>query len=84
MMIELTEEQLTALEAHPNEPLRVTDPRTQQTYVLVQENVYVQVQSLMGDDLSDTYAAQVDSAMKAGWDDPKMDEYSDYDNHRPA
>lgn len=77
MMIELTDEQLRALEAHPNEPLRVTDPRTQQTYVLVRENVYVQVQSLMGDDLSDTYAAQVDSAMKAGWDDPKMDEYSD-------
>lgn len=84
MIIELTEEQRKALEARPNEPLRITDPRTNQNYVLVQEKVYVQVQSLLGDNLSDTYAAQVDSAMKAGWDDPKMDEYSEYDNHRPA
>jgi len=82
MTIELTDEQRKALESQPNEPLRIVDPRTNQTYVLVQEKVYVQVQSLLQDDLSDTYAAQVDSAMKAGWNDPKMDEYDDYDKHR--
>lgn len=32
--------------------------------------------------LSDTYGAQLDSAMKAGWEDPAMDEYNDYDAHR--
>lgn len=84
MAIQLTEEQRKALHAQPNEPIRVVDPHTNQTYVLVQEKVYVQVQSLLQDDLSDTYAAQVDTAMKAGWDDPKMDEYNDYDKHRDS
>jgi hypothetical protein len=28
------------------------------------------------DDLSDTYEAQMESAMRAGWDDPLMDDYN--------
>jgi hypothetical protein len=32
--------------------------------------------------LSDTYAAQIESAMHAGWNDPLMDEYNDYDSPR--
>jgi antitoxin (DNA-binding transcriptional repressor) of toxin-antitoxin stability system len=34
------------------------------------------------DDLDDTIAAQVESALEAGWSDPLMDEYNDYDSHR--
>jgi hypothetical protein len=50
--------------------------------VLVDESVFQQLQSLVGDDLGDTYQAQIESAMRAGWDDPVMDEYNDYDRHR--
>lgn len=32
--------------------------------------------------LEDTYRAQIESAMKAGWDDPVMDEYNNYDSKR--
>ena len=31
------------------------------------------------DELADTYHAQLESAMKAGWADPIMDEYNHYD-----
>lgn len=37
--------------------------------------------NLAEDSLADTYWAQIDSAMRAGWDDPVMDEYNDYDAH---
>ena len=39
-------------------------------------------ESTDGHEISDTYAAQIESAMRAGWADPKMDEYNDYDIHR--
>ncbi len=39
-MIELTEPLLQALDAHPDEPLRVVDPRTKETYVLLPAEHY--------------------------------------------
>ena len=36
------------------------------------------------DDLAETYRAQFDAAMKAGWDDPAMSDYDDYDAHRQS
>ena len=32
--------------------------------------------------VSEAYRAQADSAMRAGWKDPEMDDYNDYDAHR--
>ena len=48
----------------------------------MQEKVFARVESLLSDDLADTYPAQIESAMQAGWDDPVMDEYNDYDRRR--
>lgn len=42
------------------------------------------VDSQFDNDLSDTYTAQIESAMRAGWGDPRMDEYNDYDQHRAS
>jgi hypothetical protein len=87
MRIELTEDQSKAIEQAADTPLSVTDPRTRKTYVLVTFDVFERLKTLVGDaegTLSDTYRAQVDSAMKAGWDDPAMDDYNDYDAHRQS
>jgi hypothetical protein len=84
MSIELTEEQSKAIEQAAGAPPSVTDPRTQKTYVLITMDVFQQIKSLVGSEaeaLADTYPAQLDSAMKAGWGDPAMDEYNDYDAH---
>jgi len=81
MSIELSNDQRQAVEAEGT-PLKVLDPRTGNIYMLVDESLFQQLQSLFGDDLADTYQAQIESAMRAGWDDPVMDEYNDYDRHR--
>ena len=50
-----------------------TKINAQKTYVLVVADVFERIKGLVGDvgyTLGDTYRAQVDSAMKAGWDDP--------------
>jgi len=81
MTLELSNDQRKAMDSEGT-PLKVVDPRTGAVYVLVNETVFRQLQSLFGDDLADTYEAQIESAMRAGWDDPGMDEYNEYDRHR--
>ena len=81
----LTPDQLRALDAR-QEMLRLIDPRTNAVYVLVPLEQYEQVKALYEDgdyDISETYPAQMESAMRAGWDDPAMDAYNDYDANRP-
>lgn len=81
MSIELSNDQRLAVDT-AGTPLKMVDPRTGSVYVLVDETAFRQLQSTFSDDLADSYRAQIESAMKAGWDDPVMDEYNDYDQHR--
>lgn len=81
MSIQLTSDQHEAIESEGT-PLQVIDPRSGNRYVFVKSPLFERVRSLLSDDLSDTYPAQIESAMRAGWDEPLMDEYNDYDNHR--
>ena len=81
MSLELSNDLRQAVDTEGT-PLKMVDSRTGSVYVLVDEEVFRRLQSLVGDDLSDTYQAQIESAMRAGWDDPAMDEYNNYDLHR--
>ena len=81
MSLELSNDLRQAVDAEGT-PLKIVDPRTGNVYVLVNQTVFERVQSLLADDLAETYPAQMESAMRAGWDDPVMDEYNDYDRHR--
>jgi len=80
MDLKLTEELQQALTARNDAPLRLIHPQTGQAYVLIRESAFSQ--ALLSDELADTYPAQIESALKAGWDDPVLDEYNDYDRHR--
>jgi hypothetical protein len=62
-MIELTNEQSQALHQKVNEPLTMRDPRTQQVFVLVRQDVYELMQRWAG------------TFNRAGWDDPALDVY---------
>ena len=64
-MIELTLEQRQELDGA--QPARIHDPETDQTYVLVRADVYERMRAII-DGIS----------RRAGWDDPKMDEYEIY------
>jgi hypothetical protein len=63
VMIELTSEQSQALEQNADQPAQVRDPRTQQVFVLVRQDVY---------ELMQRWGA---SFNRAGWDDPALDVY---------
>lgn len=63
-------------------PLRLVDSKSGDAFVVVPESTYAAIQALLGENLAETYPAQIESAMRAGWDDPVMDEYNDYDRHR--
>jgi hypothetical protein len=81
MIPPLTEEQSQAVATHTDEPLRLIDPKTNEVYVLLRADVYDRLRSLLEEDydIQDTYAAQFASAMRAGWGDPAMADYDNYD-----
>jgi hypothetical protein len=67
------------------QPLRLVDPDTNTTYVLVRAEVFDQIQAALLDDeadLSETYSAQSEAAIRAGWDAPEMSDYDNYDENR--
>jgi hypothetical protein len=81
MTLQLTEEQRRAV-AEAEGPVRVMDPQTHATYVLLPEDVYERVRALVDvDDLSPEQKLRLlaESGRRAGWDDPVMDDYDNYD-----
>jgi hypothetical protein len=83
MTVELSSELRSAID-NVGTPLKLVDPRSGGVYVLVNEKAYERVQSLLAGELAETYPAQIESAMRAGWGDPVMDEYDDYDRRRAS
>jgi len=64
-MIELTEEQMQAMEAAQG-PLRVVNARTQQAFVLIRQDIYEKLCKI------------VEGPNRNGWDDPELDVYEQY------
>jgi hypothetical protein len=64
-MIEMTEEQMQAMETARG-PLRVLNTHTQQTFVLIRQDVYEKLCKL------------VEGPNRSGWDDPELDVYEQY------
>jgi len=50
MTIELTDDQRQALDAQPDEPVQVVDPRTQQEYVLLRADLYARLKGFLGEE----------------------------------
>lgn len=78
MAIHLTEDHLRAA---ADSPIRITDPQTQQAYVLLRAEAYERLGQLLGDEFSlpEFYPA-IDKAFSEGWNDPKMDDYDRYED----
>lgn len=86
MSLKLTDEMREAVQQRAGRPVAVEDEQTRLQYVLLPLHVYQQLQSVFADetfDATDAYAAQSLTAGAAGWDDPEMSIYEDYDAHRP-
>lgn len=83
-MVELNQEMQQAVDAGADAPPRFVDPRTNRAYVLLAAEQYDRIKALVeqASDLSDSYAAQMQAAMRAGWGDALMDDYDRYDELR--
>lgn len=82
MTVRLPDELRTVVVGHPGEPVELIDDQTHSCYVLLPAEDFHRLKMAVPDDLGETYSAQLESAMRSGWDDPLMDEYNDYDSHR--
>lgn len=82
MTVRLPEELRTVVTAMPGVTVELLDEETHRSYVLLPVEEFERLKGIIQYQLSDTYVAQVESAMQAGWNDPLMDEYNDYDSHR--
>ena len=88
-MIELTLEQRQAVAQQGEMPPRAVDPDTHTTYVLIPEEIYTRVKTLLdevGDNqfLRDMYPHVIEIFGREGWDDPAMDIYNALDPLRPS
>lgn len=83
-MIELTQEQRQGL--RHADAVRLSDPETGQEYILLRAEVYERLKQLLYDDGDWTPEEQMrllaESGKRAGWDDPAMDVYDNYDENR--
>src|SRR5437879_2290023 len=82
MTLPLTQEQQREVRAAVTEPLRLVDPETQRRYVVLPEDMYERMQSLVNsDDFSPDEKLRLlaESGGRAGWHDPRMDDYVNYD-----
>ncbi|HEV3146228.1 MAG TPA: hypothetical protein VGZ47_20240 [Gemmataceae bacterium] len=81
MTMTLTREQVQVISESQERPVRLIDPQSKQSYVLLRAEEYERLQALLEDDfrISDAYTAQMRSALRAGWDDPALDDYNHYD-----
>jgi hypothetical protein len=79
-MLELTPEQQQALQSHVAEAIRLTDPTTHRVYVLLPADVYDHLKGVLEIDgdwpAQDRLRLLAESGRRAGWDDPRMDEYN--------
>lgn len=87
MNLKLTAEMSAAIRQRDGRLVTLEDGETHAQYVLVPLEVYQRGLPSLTDeslDVVETYAAQSAVAGAAGWDDPEMDVYDNYDAHRPT
>lgn len=85
MTTQITDQQRAAIAAVGDRPIDVVDPQTNRRYVLISREQYERLKPLFEDDpLSEPEQRDLLRRVgeRAGWDDPEMDAYDRYDEHR--
>jgi hypothetical protein len=83
MILKLAPELRDALSRDAEGTVTLEDEQSRQQYALMPAMRYERLRSLLPDDeVRIAAAAQSAVAGAAGWDDPEMDIYDDYDRHR--
>jgi hypothetical protein len=74
-----------ALEAGNGNPVRLVDEQTRRVYYVISAEQFEAVQALLQEgefSPREMYSLISKTAAAAGWDDPAMDDYNHYDEHR--
>jgi len=85
MTLTLTDELARALDQQGNVPLPTVHPSTGKVFFLVSEAHYQRLKPLFEEDqlsLEEQRFQIEQMGKRAGWDDPAMDAYDGYDEHR--
>jgi hypothetical protein len=86
MDISLSAEQRQALADYPGKVIELIDEVSHARFVLLPADQFERIKALLTADdfdIRETYAAQNAALGAAGWDDPALDIYNDYDGSRP-
>jgi hypothetical protein len=73
------------LEHSGDTPVRFVDPRTQRVYVLIADEQFDRLRSLIDfEPLTVEQQRRIlhDAGQRAGWNDPEMDAYDNYDEQK--
>jgi hypothetical protein len=85
MSLPLTEELRQALSAEHGGAVQIVDQQTNRVYYLIPAEQFETYRAMVDTDEfqpRDLYPLISKTAASAGWDDPRMDEYDSYDEHR--
>ena len=85
MAAQLSEELRREIERHGDRPIELVDPATNKVYLLISREHYDRLRPVFEDErLSDLEQRELlrQAGRRAGWDDPEMDAYDDYDERR--
>lgn len=86
MQYPLSAELREALAAHPGEPIELRDDASEALYVILPKERFDRLREFLAldeEEVREFYPAQERALRLAGWDDPEMDIYNDYDANRP-
>ncbi len=86
-MVQLNDELQRAVHAQANGPVPVLDPSSNRVYVLISRDQYDRLRPLFENaplTLDEQGQLLINACRRAGWDDPEMDAYDRYDEHRPS
>ena len=88
MTPKLTDDLRQAIEERGGMPVYLVDATTNAGYVLLRAEQFEKVKALFGEDGEEfdprvLYPLIEQSFGRAGWNDPAMDDYNDYDAHKP-
>jgi hypothetical protein len=86
MTTKLPDDIRQAIEKEGGSPVHLVDAPTNVHFVLMRADHYEKLTALIAEredfDARDLYPLMAKSAASAGWDDPDLDAYNDYDAHK--
>jgi hypothetical protein len=81
----ITDQMRQALDAMQGQPVRVVDEKTSLVYYVVSAAQFETIRALLAEgefQPQEAYPLIAKTAAEAGWSDPSMDAYDNYDEHR--